>query len=86
MRDGSRIVLCEFLPSDVSTTRWSEKQPYNMDMIQAIGWNSVERTSSHWERLFKSVEGRLEFLGARTPPGCSVSLIEARFHAAAPGA
>lgn len=50
-----------------------------MDMIQAIGWNSVERTPSHWEELFKSVEGRLEFLGARTPPGCSVSLIEARY-------
>lgn len=50
-----------------------------MDMIQAIGWNSIERTSSDWERLFKSVDSRLKFLGTKTPPGCSVSLIEARF-------
>lgn len=51
----------------------------NMDMIQAIGWNSIERTSSDWERLFKTVDSRLKFLGTRTPPGCSVSLIEAQF-------
>lgn len=48
-----------------------------MDMIQAIGWNSVERTCSDWKDLFSSVDGRLVFLGTRTPPGCSVSLIEA---------
>lgn len=77
MKIGSRIICCEFLPADVSTTAWSQKQPYNMDMIQAIGWNSIERTSSDWRDVFQSVDDRLEFLGTRTPAGCSVSLIEA---------
>ncbi|KAI3339595.1 putative O-methyltransferase [Ustulina deusta] len=79
LKDGSTIMCCEFLPSDISATTWSDKQPYNMDMIQAIGWNSVERTSSHWKKLFESVDSRLQYLGTRTPPGCSVSFIEARF-------
>jgi hypothetical protein len=50
-----------------------------MDMMQALGANSLERTASDWERLFKSVDPRLHFLGTRTPPGCSCSLIEAKF-------
>ncbi|KAJ8121688.1 hypothetical protein ONZ43_g1925 [Nemania bipapillata] len=79
LKDGSSIVCCEFLPGDRSTTSWSKKQPYHMDMIQAIGWNSIERTSSDWARLFESVDPRLQYSGTRTPPGCSVSLIEARF-------
>ncbi|KAF2152731.1 putative O-methyltransferase [Myriangium duriaei CBS 260.36] len=79
MRHGSRIVCVDFLPGDHSETRWSDKQPYNMDMIQAIGWNSIERTSSDWARLFTTTDKRLKFLGTRTPPGCSVSIIEARF-------
>lgn len=57
----------------------------NMDMIQAIGWNSVERTASDWKRLFSSVDNRLEFVGTRTPAGCSVSLIEAEFHSGVNG-
>jgi hypothetical protein len=53
----------------------------NMDMIQAIGFNSIERTASDWSRLFKSVDSRLEFLGTRTSPGSNMSIIEAEFHA-----
>lgn len=52
-----------------------------MDMIQAIGWNSIERTSSDWQRLFQTVDARLQYMGTTTPPGCSVSLIEARLEA-----
>jgi hypothetical protein len=52
----------------------------NLDMIQAIGFNSIERTASDWVRLFQSVDHRLEFLGTRTSPGSSMSLIEAGFH------
>ncbi|EXJ91409.1 hypothetical protein A1O1_04521 [Capronia coronata CBS 617.96] len=79
LKDGARIVCCEFLPGDEATTRWTDKQPLNMDMIQAIGWNSIERTASDWKRLFSSVDSRLVFKGAWTPEGCSVSLIEAQF-------
>lgn len=52
-----------------------------MDMIQAIGFNSIERTASDWSRLFQSVDSRLEFLGTRTSPGSNMSIIEAQFHA-----
>lgn len=48
-------------------------------MIQAAGWNSLERTTSDWERLFAKVDPRYAFLGTRTPAGSSVSLIEAAF-------
>ena len=49
----------------------------NLDMIGATGWNSLERTTNDWENLFASVDPRYHFLGARTPKGSSVSLIEA---------
>lgn len=76
-KPGSRVVIYEFLPEDVATTKWSNKQPRNLDMIQALGWNSLERTSRDWERLFQKVDSRLKFLGTRTPEGSCVSLIEA---------
>ncbi|OAA75810.1 O-methyltransferase, family 2 [Akanthomyces lecanii RCEF 1005] len=78
MKEGSRILCVEFLPGEESTTQWTKKQPYNMDMIQAIGWNSIERTGPDWKRLFQAVDTRLQYMGTVTPLGCSVSLIEAR--------
>ena len=48
-------------------------------MIQATGWNSLERTEPDWRRLFASVDPRFHFLGTRTPKGSAVSLIEAVF-------
>jgi hypothetical protein len=48
-------------------------------MIQAAGWNSLERTTSDWVKLFASVDPRYQFLGARIPERSSVSLIEAVF-------
>lgn len=48
-------------------------------MIQATGWNSLERTASDWHRLFTSISKEYHFLGTRTPKGSAVSLIEARF-------
>ncbi len=48
-------------------------------MIQATGWNSLERTASDWQRLFTSISNEYHFLGTRTPKGSAVSLIEARF-------
>lgn len=79
MRDGSRILCIEVLPSNASSTAWSDKQAYNMDMISAMSTNSIERKSDDWQNLFSAVDSRLQYLGARTPPGCAVSLIEARF-------
>ena len=52
-----------------------------MDMIQVIGFNSIERTASDWAHLFQLVDKRLEFLGTRTSPGSNMSIIEAKFHA-----
>ena len=46
-------------------------------MIQATGWNSLERTTEDWERLFAAVDPKLSFCGTRTPEGSFVSLIEA---------
>lgn len=77
MKAGARIVIYEFLPPEVSDTAWSQKQARNLDMIQALGWNSLERTVSDWKKLFAETDPRLEYTGAWTPPGSSVSLIEA---------
>jgi hypothetical protein len=46
-------------------------------MIQAFGWNSLERTESDWKALFTQVDPRLVFAGTKSPEGSSVSLIEA---------
>ncbi|KAL8722885.1 MAG: hypothetical protein Q9225_000718 [Loekoesia sp. 1 TL-2023] len=79
MKEGSKIVIYEFLLPEMADTAWSKKQGRNLDMIQALGWNSLERTTSDWEKLFASVDPRYVFLGTRTPEGSSVSLIEAEF-------
>ena len=52
----------------------------NLDMIQALGWNSLERTITDWTKLFAKVDPRLQFLGTRTPEDSSVSLVEAIFN------
>ena len=49
-------------------------------MIQALGWNSLERTITDWTKLFAKVDPRLQFLGTRTPEDSSVSLVEAIFN------
>lgn len=49
----------------------------NLDMIQALGWNSLERTGKDWHDLFARADPRFEFLGTRTPEGSSISMIEA---------
>ena len=77
MKPGSRVVIYEFLPHEVSDTAWSHKQARNLDMIQALGWNSLERTVSDWRRLFSETSPGFKFAGAWTPTGSSVSLIEA---------
>ena len=48
-------------------------------MVQATGWNSLERTASDWRRLFASISPEYHFLGTKTPQGSAVSLIEGRF-------
>lgn len=85
-RCGPRSSRCESPPMLAVVSRVLIWYCSNMNMIQAIGWNSIERTASDWKRLFSSVDKRLRFLGTRTPPGCSVSLIKAEFHLGANGA
>lgn len=53
----------------------------NLDMIQALGWNSLERTTPDWAKLFAGVDERLQFVGTSKPKGSSVSLIESVFKA-----
>ena len=79
MKDGSKVVIYEFLLPEMANTAWTEKQGRNLDMIQALGWNSLERTTSDWKSLFASVDARFKFLGTRTPERSSVSLVEAVF-------
>lgn len=79
MKPGSKVVIYEFLPEVVASTKWSDKQKRNLDMIQALGWNSLERTTPDWENLFAKVDPRLRLMGTRTPEGSMVSLIEAVF-------
>ncbi|KAL2799532.1 S-adenosyl-L-methionine-dependent methyltransferase [Aspergillus keveii] len=77
MKAGSHVIIYEFLLPDVSQPEWTKKQWRNLDMIQMLGWNSLERTESDWKSLFASVDPRLEFVGTKTPDGSIVSLIEA---------
>lgn len=79
MKPGSKILIQEQMPDAVSDTRWSGKSKYNLDMIQATGWNSLERTLPDWEALFKRVDPRLFFCGAQTPKGSLLTLIEAEW-------
>jgi len=79
MKPGSKVVIYEFLPDVVASTKWSDKQKRNLDMIQALGWNSLERTTPDWENLFAKADSRLRLIGTRTPEGSMVSLIEAVF-------
>ena len=81
MKPGSRVVIYEFLPDDVATTLWSDKQKRNLDMIQALGWNSLERTAADWATLFARVDPSLQFIGTSTPKGSMVSIVEAIFKA-----
>jgi hypothetical protein len=48
-------------------------------MIQALGWNSLERTAPGWADLFTKADPRFHFVGTRTPPGSAVSLIQAEW-------
>ncbi|KAL4792588.1 O-methyltransferase-domain-containing protein [Aspergillus venezuelensis] len=77
LKAGSRVIIYEFLLPDESQTEWTKKQWRNLDMVQMLGWNSLERTESDWKSLFALVDPRLEFVGTKTPEGSIVSLIEA---------
>ncbi|KAL2844377.1 S-adenosyl-L-methionine-dependent methyltransferase [Aspergillus pseudoustus] len=77
LKAGSRVIIYEFLLPDDSQPEWTKKQWRNLDMIQMLGWNSLERTESDWKSLFAAVDPRLEFVGTITPEGSIVSLIEA---------
>ncbi|KAK4611257.1 O-methyltransferase AMT9 [Fulvia fulva] len=82
LKPGARIVIYEFLPDAVATTKWSQKQPRNLDMIQALGWNSLERTQDDWAALFDKAGAGFQFIGTKIPPGSAVSLIEASWRGA----
>ena len=76
MKPGSKIIVQEQMPDATSEgIRWSTKSKRNLDMIQAIGWNSLERTLPDWEGLFKKVDSRLIFRGATTPTASCQTLI-----------
>lgn len=76
MKPGSKILIQEQMPDAVADTRWSTKSKRNLDMIQATGWNSLERTLPDWQALFAKVDARLVFCGAHTPKGSVMTLIE----------
>ncbi|KAL4961545.1 S-adenosyl-L-methionine-dependent methyltransferase [Aspergillus stella-maris] len=76
LKAGARVIIYEFLLPDESQTEWTKKQWRNLDMVQMLGWNSLERTESDWKSLFAQVDPRLEFVGTKTPEGSIVSLIE----------
>lgn len=82
-KPGSRILIQEQMPDSVADTRWSTKSKRNLDMIQATGWNSLERTLPDWEALFRKVDTRLSFVGAKTPTASVQTLIEVEFQGGA---
>ncbi|EXJ93212.1 hypothetical protein A1O3_01769 [Capronia epimyces CBS 606.96] len=41
LKDGARLVCCEFLPGDRATTRWTDKQPLYVARLQT-GWSKRE--------------------------------------------
>lgn len=74
-----RQVTCQVLTPPQANILTPCVKIRNLDMIQATGWNSLERTASDWRKLFATVGQGYKFLSTRTPKGSAVSLIEARF-------
>lgn len=49
----------------------------NLDMFMMAGWNARERSTKDFEGLFTLADAGFRFVGASTPPGSSMSIIEA---------
>lgn len=48
-------------------------------MVQALGWNSLERTTPDWKSLFQKTDPRFRLLGVHQVKNSPLALIEAEF-------
>ncbi|EME44652.1 hypothetical protein DOTSEDRAFT_24658 [Dothistroma septosporum NZE10] len=69
LKAGARIVICQVLHNAVATTKWTQKQPRHLDMIQTLGWNSLERTHDDWAVLFEKGWEGVQVLGYEDSAG-----------------
>ncbi|RVX74075.1 hypothetical protein B0A52_01907 [Exophiala mesophila] len=79
MKDGARVLIYEFFVPENADPLWTRKQCRNLDMIQALGWNSLERTVPDWKSLVEKTDPRFRLTGVYQVKNSPLVLIEAVF-------
>lgn len=76
MKEGSKVVLFEWLLKDGPETRWTEKQPRNADITMLAQFNSRERTAKGFEDVFRQADPRFKVIDMKKPRGGAMTIIE----------
>ncbi|KAI4222618.1 MAG: hypothetical protein L6R36_006006 [Xanthoria steineri] len=72
----SRIVLFEYVLSEVPETRLTERMGSDLDMIMLAVFNGAERTRREFESLLRVADRRLRMTRVVKPEGSAMSIIE----------
>ncbi|CAF9943820.1 MAG: hypothetical protein ALECFALPRED_001439 [Alectoria fallacina] len=76
MRDGSKVVLFEWLLKDGPETDWTEKYPRNVDLAMLAQFNSNERTATAFKNVFHQADPRFQVVDIKKPRGSAMAIIE----------
>ncbi|KAL9600846.1 MAG: hypothetical protein Q9219_002888 [cf. Caloplaca sp. 3 TL-2023] len=74
-RKEQRIVLFEYVLSEIPETRLTEKVGTTVDMVMLNGFNGAERTAKQFERLLQEADGRFELERVTKPKGSAMSVV-----------
>lgn len=76
MKDGSKVVLFEWLLKDGPETRWTEKSPRNTDLSMLVLFNSNGRTAKAFEDVFRQADPRFHVVNVKKPRRDVMAIIE----------
>ncbi|KAI9755733.1 MAG: hypothetical protein M4579_004163 [Chaenotheca gracillima] len=82
MKDGSKVLLYEYLLPEMAHLPWSYKMVRNLDMMMKVCWNARLRSVADWQEIFARAHPAYQFQGVKRPEGGSMFLIEAVFRPA----
>ncbi|KAL2062467.1 hypothetical protein VTL71DRAFT_6733 [Oculimacula yallundae] len=78
LKKGAKVVINDHcLPEPGQETMWDEKIIRTMDLVMLTLLNAQERTEGEFKELFRKVDSRFRFLGAKRVEGCRMSIVEA---------
>ncbi|KIW08680.1 uncharacterized protein PV09_00631 [Verruconis gallopava] len=78
LKPGARIVISDNCLKPVGELdMWDEKITRSMDLTMLSLLNAKERDVPDWIHLFAQADPRFKFLGAKTPEGSRMSIMEA---------